>query len=161
MIANTPSNHQYYIVKDSIESLIKEIDEKITSSKEESLQFLENVDNKLQDIYNVLKDYETIFSNELECFVQIETYIIYIVGNNCNNKNFGHLKCTYYLLDIFKELFDAKINYLTDKTEYDDILNNYPIKLKKFRHYFNEQILIHEPKYDVEIDKLNIAMRGS
>ena len=105
--------------------------------------------------------HETIFSNELKCFVQIETYIIYIVGKNCENKNFGHLNCTYYLLDMFKELFNAKLNYLTDKTEYDDALNNYPLKLKEFRHYFNEHILIYKPKYDAEIDKLNIAMRGS
>lgn len=168
MIVNTTLNNQYYILKNSIETVIEycigTYDKiKSTIKQENQYEFLEKVDEKIKNIFEILFENEDILENELKCLIQIKPYIIYITGKNCEIPNFGYMNCTIYLLKIFKRLIDAKFQYLNDKsklTHYNKVLLDYPDELIRFGQYFNENIFIKNNEFDMEIKKLNLKLQG-
>lgn len=168
MTINSTNSNYYITIISTIKSKIDFVIEycKKTYNKlmlnENKLEFFEIINNSLNEISKILKEHENLYLNEYECFIQIKTYILYIVGQNCKIKNFGHIDEIKYLLNIFKDLINAKFEYLRNKTSletYNEKLKSYPIKIREFRDYFNENILIVTDEFDDDIDRLNYALR--
>lgn len=111
----------------------------------------------------MLWENRNLLNDELNFFVVVEHYIIYIVSSNCINHSFGHIECAIYLLNMFKHLIGSKFEYLTTKEnfeKYELYLNEYPKKLYEFRMYFNENIFIKNHQFDEDIELLNLKLRA-
>lgn len=167
MILNATLENQFFILNDSIEHVIeycKNSFEKIKSTiKKTDYEFLEKVNAHLKKISTILWENKKLLNDELKCFIEIEHYIIYIMSSNCKNHSFGYLKCTIFLLNMFKNLINSKFEYLLTNRNLDKYKSNleeYPKKLYEFRQYFNENIFIKDPEFNDDIELLNLKLRG-
>ena len=160
-------NNLQFQIEPLIETIItycKESYTKIKSAiKAVNYDFLNDVNTKIKSILEILFENEDILQQELECFVQIKPYIIYIIGKNCENNQFGFIECCLNLINMFKRLIKAKFEYLNDETKLNDyitLLNKYPKELYDFRMFFNENIFINTSEFNQEIEKLDVKLRG-
>lgn len=156
----------YSIIMTKIQEVIeycKEIFESIKSTiNNNKYDFLELITEELNTISKVLRQHNDIYQDELTCFVQIKSYILYIIGKNCEIKDFGHLKSVRFLMNLFKNLIDEKFRFIKDKVsqnEYEKKLKRYFTMLDEFDEYFNENIIIENSKFDEDVELLNISMR--
>lgn len=160
MNSNPSLNKQYSILTNAITSINKLIN---SVSKKTKFKLLTQINNSLAEISKVLFENKDIYKEEFKTFAKIKKYIIYIVGENCENENFGHLDCVKYLLKIFLGQIDVKFELL-----YENIIaEDYQIKIKEtseelynFRMFFNENIFIKDYQFDEDIEKLNAMIRG-
>lgn len=163
MNSNTDINNQYLMIKKSINSVIdacKDLYEKLKQklSMENKFEFLNIIKSNLNKISNVLIKHASIFKEEFKSYSKIEKYIIYIVGQNCEDENFGHLNCVEFLLTSFKSLFDKKIEYLTGNINHQEYIKQLKLNSKQlyeFRMFFNENIFQKDNQFDDEIKQLN------
>lgn len=156
----------YSIIMTKIQEVIeycKEIFESFKSTVNKNrYAFLEVIAEELNTISKVLRQHNDIYQDELTCFVQIKSYILYIVGKNCEIEDFGHLNSVRFLLNLFKNLIDAKFRYIKcqiPQIEYEKKQKGYFTMLDEFDEYFNENILIENNKFDDDVEILNISMR--
>lgn len=168
MNTNPSLNNQYSILTNAVTSIIEDcklLYKKLKNSvsKKTDFKLLTQINNSLTQISKVLFENKDIYKEEFKTFAKIKKYIIYIVGKNCENENFGHLDCVKYLLKIFLNQIDAKFELL-----YENIITeDYQLKIKdtsdvlyNFRMFFNENIFIKDHQFDEDIKKLNAMMRG-
>ena len=163
MISNETLNNKYLMLKDSLEDVMEYIEQNsqkinTSSKKDNKYEPLEKINAHMQRISRALWQNDELFDEEIICFSQVEHYIIYIIYNNCVEDNFGHVNCTLYLLNIFKELIDAKFKFLFDEKQLEDyatIKKQYSKDLDNFSKYFYEHIFIESHEFDYEIDELN------
>lgn len=169
MILNTTQNNNYITttatIQEKIENVIeyfKKTYKKIEKTFRNKYEILEKFNQSFNEISKILRSDEEFYFHELDCFLEIRSYITYIIGQNCKNENFGHLSWVKYLLNIFKEVIQTKICYLKgEKTlnEYKHALDDYPIKLENFEEYFYSHILIKTDEFDADIERLNERMK--
>lgn len=153
MFSNAAFSNQYLIIKDNADRVIdccNNICEKPSPKNERDFQLL---NESLNMISKVLIENKDFYAEEYKCFVKIEKYIIYIVGENSQKRG---IDCVKYLLNIFLDLLNAKFN---NPNEYNDRLCQYPKRLREFRAYFRKNIFTKDCQFDNAIDSLNAAMQ--
>lgn len=163
MAANQSLNNQYLILTDTLNSLIEDcklLYNKLKNSiyKKSNFEFLNQINASLNKISIVLFENKDIYSEEFKTFAKIKKYIIYIVGKNCENNDFGHINCVKHILEIFLVLINQKFELLYENISLEDYereLENTSHKLYDFRMYFNDNIFDKDHKFDKDIEKLN------
>ena len=167
MIANATLENQFLILRDSIETAIeycrKSFERMKPSPKGNRYELLEKANVHLKRISQTLLENKDFLNDELDCFMEVEHYILYILINNCKNPSFDHIDCAVYLLKLFKKLINSKFEYLLtsgNSKEYECNLKEFPKKLYEFRMYFNENIFIKDHQFDEDIELLNLKLRS-
>ena len=147
--ANTEIFHNW--IKSIIHTLHKHY-------KKSNFEFLNQINASLNKISIVLFENKDIYSEEFKTFAKIKKYIIYIVGKNCENNDFGHINCVKHILEIFLVLINQKFELLYENISLEDYereLENTSHKLYDFRMYFNDNIFDKDHHFDKDIEKLN------
>ncbi|AMD16712.1 hypothetical protein TL18_00850 [Methanobrevibacter sp. YE315] len=135
---------------EKLKTFVKKEHDKIINKKP-NFKLYNELDQKFDDISFKLKELKLY--SELNYFISISDYILYIIQANSIDSTFGYCNFALELLEFFMEIFKTNIKYYNspqnvNSDEYTIIQDNFKEKYHEYRREFYWNIYEYSDDFD-------------